>query len=399
MKTYNYRLYPVLFLAFLKVAASITLELAVPIYFIQERYDIFIIGLLVSASAMTYLFSPILLRDVYSKIGIKKTLIISVLGSLIIQIILQFSLNPWVVYILLLSEGMLLGLFWPVLMTDISIISNMGELCEIKGFKDKLAKNYNLAWNLGAIFSYLIGVILLNIIEDITLMFKVTLIYSIILVFFTISFENPKQDLKLEKKIIIDKKMVNSCIKERVGFPISLPFFLIGFYGFLIGSVILLYSIKSEMLGFEVFTIYLFNFFRMSAQALSIAITTKFPIKTLKKLLIISLFSTLLCFIIFGINDNIIIFGILFFIFGTFGAMIYTFSFKLSVYENMLKNTAKYSSYFETSFGLGYFLAPLIGGFIAEININLAFYFLAILNLISFLIYISLKTKIKTENT
>jgi MFS family permease len=137
----------------------------------------------------------------------------------------------------------------------------------------------------------------------------------------------------------------------------------------------------------------------MSAQALSIAITTKFPIKTLKKLLIISLFSTLLCFIIFGINDNIIIFGILFFIFGTFGAMIYTFSFKLSVYENMLKNTAKYSSYFETSFGLGYFLAPLIGGFIAEININLAFYFLAILNLISFLIYISLKTKIKTENT
>jgi hypothetical protein len=284
-------------------------------------------------------------------------------------------------------------------MTDISIISNMGELCEIKGFKDKLAKNYNLAWNLGAIFSYLIGVILLNIIEDITLMFKVTLIYSIILVFFTISFENPKQDLKLEKKIIIDKKMVNSCIKERIGFPIFLPFFLIGFYGFLIGSVILLYSIKSEMLGFEVFTIYLFNFFRMSAQALSIAITTKFPIKTLKKLLIISLFSTLLCFIIFGINDNIIIFGILFFIFGTFGAMIYTFSFKLSVYENMLKNTAKYSSYFETSFGLGYFLAPLIGGFIAEININLAFYFLAILNLISFLIYISLKTKIKTENT
>ena len=136
MKSYNYRLYPVLLLAFLKVAASVTLELAVPIYFIKERYDIFIIGLLVSASAMTYLFSPILLRDVYLKIGIKKTLIISVLGSLIIQIILQFSLNPWVVYILLLSEGILLGLFWPVLMTHISIISNMGELCEVEGFKD-----------------------------------------------------------------------------------------------------------------------------------------------------------------------------------------------------------------------------------------------------------------------
>ena len=107
----TYRFFPLISIAFIRISISFTLELAIPLYFINESLNAFQIGIISSGTSMTYLFSPILLKDVPKKIGIKKSLLISVFGTLLIQIIFQFSLESWLVYGLLILEGMLLGLF------------------------------------------------------------------------------------------------------------------------------------------------------------------------------------------------------------------------------------------------------------------------------------------------
>jgi len=397
--TNNYRMYPIIFISFLRVAVSFTLELAIPLYFISINLDPTLIGIITSGTSMIYLFSPVVLKNIPQKIGIKNSILISVSGTCIIQIMFQFSLQPWLVYALLIMEGFLIGLFWPVLITSISIISKTEEVCEDESEQDKLINRYNVAWNSGAIFSYLIGTILLFIIELVELIFLLTLIYSILLVFFTILFQDPKKKEMEEKQqeIVITNQLKANCKREEITFPLYLPLYVIGFYGFLIGSLILLYPIKSDALNFAVFTTYLLNFLRMTTQTISISKLSILPIRKLKKMFYYSLPAMLVIFVFLDIFDNIFIFGALFVSFGFFGSILYIFSFKLIIYKNIVEDSSKYSSYFETSSGVGFFVSPIIGGFLADINLSFAFYFTAILTLIVIIFSLLVRKSLKFE--
>jgi MFS family permease len=392
----SYRGYPIIFISFLKVAVAFTLELSIPLYYIQEGLDPSIIGIIVSATSMIYLFSPLILNRFYLKIGLKRSLLISVIGTLIIQIIFQFSLNSALVYVLLIFEGFFAGLFWPVLITNISLITGSKEYCEDDSSRDKLMRFYNGGWNSGAVFSYLVGTVLLFLIENLRLIFLLTLIYSIILFLFTLLFEDPKSVESLEFQHPIKTSLETQCKKEKIEFPRILPLYLIGFYGFLIGALLLIYPIKSEQLSFFLYTTYLLNFFRMTAQTISITESSKLSIKRFKYLIMISLIILVMNFVIFSLNTNILIFGILFIMFGIFGSTLYSFSFKLIIYRNIKENTSKYSSYFETLAGLGFFLSPIIVGFIAEFNVDLAFIFLTIISSVTLIFFISIMKKIKS---
>jgi len=395
----NYRVYPIIFISFLRVAVSFTLELAIPLYFISINLNLSIIGIITSGTSMIYLFSPVLLKNVAQKIGIKRSLLISVSGSLIIQIIFQFSLAPWLVYGLLIAEGFLIGLFWPVLITSLSILSKSEGICEDESEQDKLINRYNVAWNSGAIFSYLIGTILLFIIELVELIFTLTLIYSILLIFFTISFQDLENKESKEKKqeIVVTNEFKANCKREKISFPLILPLYVIAFYGFLIGSLILLYPIKSETLNFPVFTTYLLNFFRMTAQTVSISKLSTLSIGRLRKLFYFSLPAMLIIFLFLDLFDNIFVLGALFVSFGFFGSILYTFSFKLTVYKNIIEDSSNYSSYFETSSGLGFFVSPIIGGFLADINLSFAFYFTVILTLIIIIVSLLIRKTMNFE--
>lgn len=392
----SYRIFPIIFISFLRVAVSFTLELAIPLYFVNVNLNPTIIGVITSGTSMIYLFSPILLKNVPKKIGIKNSLLISVSGSLIIQIIFQFSLAPWLVYGLLMAEGFLIGLFWPVLITSLSILSKRDKVCANESEQDKLTNRYNVAWNSGAIFSYLIGTILLFIFDLVELVFILTLIYSIFLLVFTILFQDPEEkDGKKEQ--MITNELKENCKREKVTFPLFLPLYVIAFYGFLIGSLILLYPIKAQVLNFAVFTTYLLNLLRMTAQTIAISRLSTLSLKTLKKMFYFSLPAMLIIFLSLDLFDNIFIFSVLFISFGFFGSILYIFSFKLIVYKNIVEDSSKYSSYFETSSGIGFFLSPVIGGFLAEINLSFAFYFTTILTLIVIIISLLTRKTIKFE--
>ena len=75
----------------------------------------------------------------------------------------------------------------------------------------------------------------------------------------------------------------------------------------------------------------------------------------------------------------------------------YSFSFKLVIFRNIAENTTKYSIYSETAVGIFFFIGPILSGFLIAIDFNLAFFIMSFIALLSLIIYLSLKNKIKSE--
>ena len=397
MKNLNYRLYPLYFLPFIRVAMGMTLGLAIPLYYTQTGLNPEVISFLFSATALSYLFSPLLFRNIHKKIGKKKCLLIASLGFILIQIGLQFSLEPVSAFILLFLDGVFLGLFWPVLLSTVSAISDYDAMRDNDLMKNQLLKHYSISWNLGSVFSYLLGACILFFISDILLMFKVVFIYSIIGFIFVLFFKEPKSNFSKEQVFEKEDNTKLNSQKENLVFPILVPLFLITMYAFSIGSIGLIYPIKSELLHFALFTNYLFNFIRMTAQTILISKNMSFSINTFKKITPFLLIIVCFCFFIMGFSENLILFGILFGIFGTCISFFYSFAFKLIVFRNIEENSSKYSVYFETIVGLNFWLGPITCGFIAVLDINLAFFFLSAFTFAGFIIYIAFKNKIKID--
>jgi len=397
MKGINYRFYPLWYLAFLRVAIGMMIGLATPLYFIEEGLNPEILGFLISATALAYLFSPFLLRNVPKKIGIKKSLIIAMAGSLIVQIGFQISLDPLVAFILRFADGVFLGLFWPVIQGSISIISTYEGLRENNELKDKVMNLYSIYWNVGGVFSYALGTIVLFFIENVLLMFDISLIYAIIGFILVFVFEEPKSNLSKENFSLEQERLKPNSQREHVKFPIFIPLFLMGIYALLLSSVGLIYPAKSEFLDYAVFTNYLFFFIRLSVQAFLISQTMRLSINSFKKIMPYLIITLSLCLLIWGLTENLIILAILFAIFGVCISFFYSFSFKLVIFRNIAEDTTKYSMYFETAAGICFFIGPILSGFLIAIDFNLAFFIMSFITLISLIFYLSFKNKIKSE--
>jgi MFS family permease len=397
MQQWKYRFYPILGLAFFRVAVGVAIGLAIPLYYLEIDIDPGIIGIITSGTAMAYLFSPLIFRNLHKKIGIKFTILISFIGFLIVQIFLQISLNPFLVYGLLILDGIVLGMFWPVLMTTVSSISDSNKHNEKESKKNNIMKHYSLSWNFGGIFSFLFGTFILFFVEDHLIMFRFALLFASIGFVFALLFKEPNSILDKEIIVPIDERVKDIPPKENISFPLILPLYMIAIYGFLIAGLSLAYPIKSEILNFALFTNYLYSFFRMATQTISIYKSMDFSIKFLKKFIPYSNLIIILSLLLMAINQNLILFGIFFCIFGIFQSFYYTISFKLIVFQNITKNTSKYSVYFETMVGIGFFFGPIITGFIAGFNENISFYFLSILSLISLIIFILMRKKIEVK--
>ena len=397
MKENRFKTFPINFLAFLRVAIGVAIGLANPLFFIQENLNPNLIGLITSGTAMAYLFSPFIFRKVHIKLGVKPTIVIATLSFLLVQIGFQISKHPLVVFFLLIFDGLSLGLFWPVLMAAISSISDLNEYKTNDRLKDKLMKVYSISWNLGGIFCYLLGTFVLFIIANIELMYLFSLIFAIISFLISLIIQDPTDHLEPEILVPIDGRIKALPKREQIQFPLLIPLVMVIIYALLIGGIGLIYPIKSEILLFPLFSNYLFFFLRMVTQTFFISKSMEFSIKTLKRLLHISNLITLITLIIMTVNQNIYIFSILFCLFGIFNSFYYTLAFKLLVFRNIAEKTSKYSIYFETMMGIGFFFSPIISGFIAESNVNLSFSFLSLISLAGFIFCLLTYKKIKSE--
>jgi len=393
-KNLEYRLLPLFTLAFLRVASTFSITLALPLYY-YGKLDNALIGFLTGATALAYLFSPYLFRNAYKKIGIKKSLIIATSGMLCVQIGLQISLDYWIpTYLLLFWDGLSLGLFWPIITSAYTLILSHDNFRDNQRNKNKLDRKYGLSWNAGGIFGYSVSAIALFIISNILLVFRISLIYMIIAVTAALILQEPKSfdtngELLAEKEVKLNSN-------EKYIFPYFIPLLILSIFTFVSGCFGILFPIKLDILGYDAFLSYFLSFIRMIVQTIIITAGMTFKIRTLKRLIPITLVLVVINVILFGVFDNLIIYIMVFIFLGFFFGLFYCFPFKMSILKNIEKNNMTGTTYFETVSGINFWLGPVIGGLLLAIPTSFGFITLAVMVSIIGMVYLFLQSKIKS---
>ncbi len=398
-KTENYqkwRFWPIICLAFFYPVNGALVNLAIPLYYFKRGTNIEIIGFLAAGVTMTYCFSPMLLNSISEKINRRRSVILGIVGVSLAQIVFYFSLEPIPFLIARLVEGFMAGFIWSNLQSSITDNAHHNH--------SKYLAKYNLSWNAGVLGGYLLGAIVLYLVDNLEIIFYIAplLVVSnafIILFFFQesnkrknnqnnqelkhLNRETNLDDNNLEKNYEKNKGNITDFTKYSI--PVIVPSLYIISYCLIRGSVNFLYPIKSEILGFDTYTVYLLSFFGLSTQLISITLVSYLSIDHLKKIPIISLFALIIILIFFGLNSNFFIFLLLYLLLGIFSGTLHGASLKLFLALNMKNNTSKYSSLFESIIGFTFLITPIVAGFIARIDLNLAFYVMAIIFSIMFL--------------
>jgi MFS family permease len=384
---------------------SALINLAVPIYYFQQGFSTEIIGFLAAGTTYSYILSPILFNKISQKLKRKTSIIIALSGVLGSQIIFYVTLIPLGFLVFRIIEGLFMGLFWPNLQSSISD--------NIFHEHSKLIAKYNLSWNCGILGGFLSGAILLFFLNNLLIIFYVSpLLILLDLIIGLLAFKEPRKInkhseefkrycLEKEEKEELDLQKAVKIREERddflkISFPVLFPILLIFSYAFTRAILNFLYPIKSEILNFESYTVYIRTFIFAISQIISITFASLMKLKYYLTIPILSVFLTVLIVPFIGITTEFWIFIVIFFACGFFTGILYGVAIKLFLILNMKQNTSKFSSILESLLGFSFLVAPIFAGFFATINLNGTFFLLAILLLIFGLVMVILaKTKIK----
>ncbi len=390
----NWRFWPILLLAFVFAFSSPLLMLATPIYFLQQGLQIKFISLLSIALTITYSISPILLNKFSDKLGRRKSVIISMVGAACAQSIFYITLNPFAFLIERLIEGFILGFFFPNLIASISDAPNIDH--------PKYLARFNLSWSVAIVFGLLFGAIVLQFTDDLKFIFYISPIFLVANLFIAI--------ILLRESISLNPRTQNNnpnfytnkpennqysttIIKYYI--PVIVPLLFILYTSFAAGNGSLLYPIRSELLGFHPSSTYFVNIFAVASQSIAMYLATLLTLNKLKLLSIITLLVYPFLFIFFIANEIYYLFIILFLFSGFFYGILYGAASKLFITLNVLKKTSKFSGILESSVGLTYFISQLFLGFIADINIGLAYLSLSLSLMVLFFINLVFIRKFK----
>ncbi|MEJ2251132.1 MAG: MFS transporter, partial [Candidatus Lokiarchaeota archaeon] len=290
-----WRFWPVFILSFFYPVNNSLINLAVPLYYYQQGFSTEIIGILAAGVTYSYIFSPILLNKISQKIRRKTSIIGALIGIFASEMIFYFTLQPIPFIISRFSEGIFMGLYWPNIQSSISD--------NIFHEHSKLTAKYNISWNSGNLCGFLLGAVLLFIFKVLVLIFYIApLLIFLNLIIGILAFQEPKKInkhseefrryLKENEKVTLTKAV--KIQKERddfmkISFSLLFPVLLTISYCFTRGSINFLYPIKSEVLGFEPYTVYIATFFFAISQTISLTFASLMKLKYFKSIPALSL--------------------------------------------------------------------------------------------------------------
>jgi len=385
----SWRFWPIMVLSFIFGLSNPLIMIATPIYFFQQGVEIKFIGLLTTAITITYTFSPILLNKISDRVGRRKSVIISMAGVSVSQLLFYITLDPIVFLIERLFEGLILGFFFPNLMASISDNPTIDH--------QKYLARFNLSWSLAVVFGMLFGAILSSFSRNLELIFYISPIFLIVNTIIAILFfqdpNTPNSEvLYLDSTLNSNTADFNQeeMEKRQYKIPVIIPLLLILALSMASGNSSLLYPVRSEILGFPPSTTYLVNVISTLAQSVSMYIASLLAIKKLKQISMIALLFYSFLFIFFIFTKEFFIFLTLFMLSGFFYGILYGTASKLFMTLNLAKKTAKrtskYSSISECSIGAFFFITQMFLGFIADIDIALGYATLSLTILITFFV-------------
>jgi MFS family permease len=295
-------------------------------------------------------------------------------------------------YTFLFIDGIMLGIFWPVISGMFTVIISH-ENDELK--KTRLNRYFGLSWNAGGLFGYLLSAFALFIVEDILLVFDLSLIYTIIGLIIAISMTEPKTDFGLEKPLEQESSNPNKGAKWK--YPIYIPFLMALLFALIMGANGTLYPLKSKQLAFTDFSAYVVSFIRLIFQTACISYALGLPIQNLKKSIPYLLLIGMGSLFVLGLTVDLVVCMITSGILGLIIGFLHSFGFRLTINKNLEMNNMNATTYFETILGIFFWVGPILGGVLADISILLGYSTLAIVLLASFFFFIAVRDKIKID--
>ncbi len=369
----KWRFWPVICLALLYPINNSLIALAIPLYFFRQGVDVRMIGLIVAGAAMTYCFSPLLFKNIGDKIGRKSSVTIALLGTSLAQLIFYFTLDPIIFLVSRLAEGLITGLFWTNLQSSISDNAFQNH--------NRQLSRFNFGWNFGILSGFLIGALILYIIDDLKIIFFAAPVLVFVATFISLLFFQESQKYNVDT-VDLDRisghSNSNYNKSKDYKIPKILPILLVTSFAFAKGSINILYPIKSEIIEFEPYTVYLLSAFSLITQLISTTFSSYLSLNSLKKAAVICLTALLVIFFFFGINTDFFIFAILYLLMGFFAGILISFGIKLSLMQNVKYQTSKYSNIIESSLGLTFLITPIFAAYLASIDLTLAFFAISV---------------------
>lgn len=393
-----WRFWPVFILAFFYPMNNGMINLAIPIYYLQEGLNTGAIGILSAGATISYTFSPLLLNKISQKIKRKTSIIIALFGVFVAEIFFYLTLNPILFIISRILEGFFMGLYWPNLQSSISD--------NIFHKHSSLTAKYNISWNSGMLIGFLFGAFLLFSFAYLEIIFYVAPILIFInLIIAITAFQEPRklnihskqfkehikqQKINLVKAVEIKEEHVDF---RKLSYPKLYPFLIIIAYCLTRASINFLYPIKSEFLGFEEYTVYIATFFLALSQVIAMFFASIMKLRYFNKIPPIMIGILVVVIPMIALNQELIIFIILFLFVGACTGVLYGVSLRLFLMLNIKDNTSKYSGILESLIGFGFLITPIFSGFIADIDLNITFYILTAIICIIFILSLSLAIK------
>ena len=402
MDQHRWRFWPVILLAIFYPMNMNLLGLAIPLYFFRRAVPTEIIGILISATTVTYSISPLLLSGISERLPRKTSVVIGMAGAFLTQLIFYITLHPIPFLIARLCEGFIVGFFWTNLQASISD--------NVHHRHRKLTALYNLSWNMGLILGLILGAILTFLASDLRIVFYFAPVFLLVnVVIAWCAFQEPQKfsngsefaPLVTEegkKNPEDDLNIIEQPLLEQIEFPRYYPFLLAILYALVRSSFKFLFPIKSEILGFDTYTVYIASIFFALSQCLAMFVASSVSLKYLEELHLLIILSLLIFTPLFGFNTNYYIFIIIFLIIGCCTGLLYGISLRLVLILNMRHERSVFSAALESVVGICFLLAPFFAGYLTYISLDFPVYILTVvLALFSFLLIFLIQKHISVK--
>jgi len=359
-------------------------SIAVPIYANLLGASLFLVGLIGSAGGLVYSFMPLVSGILCDRMGRKKFVSVSLFSYGASCLLYSLVQEPLMFIPIKILEWLSVAAFWPAVE---SLIADSA----LEGLEDAL-KKFNISWGSAMVIGPLIGGVLIS-----ELSITAPFVFSMLVAFFfgalsILIVKEPDRILN-DKKYSEENLELNGEHDESI-ITVLATIFLFSSIG---GILMSLFPSYATDLGISAFEIGIIAFAFGATRAVTFYQATRIEawIKKTGMLLTGSLvlgFASLTTFY----SSNTISFLACFLFFG-FGSGI-SYAAAIASVLRWRKSSRGYAAgVFESLIGVGYFLGPLIGGFLSEFAGNFPYIYGFFLSLAVLLIQLRYKHRFSCD--
>jgi len=153
----KFRFWSVFAAAFARTFSYAIYNLALPNYLIYFRHiSPDILGYIISANQIAFIIGPLFGFAVTKRIGIRNTVILASVGSVVFVGLQLVSFEAWSLILLRAADGFITGFFWPQLQMEVSNWQRVDPGATSGQYFDK----YAMSWNIGILLGELLGYVI-----------------------------------------------------------------------------------------------------------------------------------------------------------------------------------------------------------------------------------------------